>query len=204
MLRNSGKLVGIALLAAGCVHAGKYSPAQNDKPTKFLRVFGSKSPSLSIQIFATYLAANSDCNNRTNWPLTVSLPRSVSIEMPVKESSDSYEAIVQLDNFQEGPCKWLPFSIEYTLKKGDILLNMPVPPVTLVWIASLGNTNSWFAREGPQSMTPLDVSCQQYTQVDKTNVACNMPLGEYRLSADAKELRANFIERKWFTVPFHN
>jgi hypothetical protein len=197
-------LIIVTLVITGCGNLENHSPVPNAKPKNLLHVFGEKSSSLSVEIVGKYQAANSDCDSHTNWPMTVSLPRVVSVEIPVKESAESYEALVPLDYFEEGSCKWLPFSINYTVKKGDVALNMPIPPVPLVWIATPGNTNSWMAREGAHSLPTFDVSCQQYTRDNKTNIACNVPLGKYSLWNDAKEIHANFMERRWFSVPFHN
>ena len=195
-------LAWIAFISIGCV-GQNVIPTKNDRPEKLLHISGRKSSTLSVKIIAVYMTANPDCKKDVNWPMSVYLNRNVKVEIPVVESADNYEAVVPLDMFQQGECKWLPFSVNYVVNKGDIALKMPIPPVTLVWIATPGNTDSWFAQRGTQTILPFDVSCQQYTENKNMYLGCDTPLGHYVMGDDATKLNVNFIERDWFSVPFH-
>lgn len=196
--------ISISIVFSGCVTSDEYSPKENTQPIAQLHISGKKSASLSIGIVATYQAANESCDRKTNWPMTVSLPRFVQVEIPVHEMNDRYEATIQLDKFEKAYCKWLPWSVGYIVKKGDVSVTMPIPPVPLVWIATPGANNIWFAKEGVTDLTAFEVKCQEYKELEKSKLACDSPLGKRNITNMSNKVQVDFIERNWFTVPFHN
>ena len=182
----------------------RYAPIERIQPKQILRISGNKSPSLSIAITVQYMTANKSCDRLINWLEGATSPRIRLIEIPVQQTSNSFETTVALDKFEEGACKWLPWDIGYIVKKDGVVVTMPVPPVPLVWIATPGIDNPLFAKDGVNKLQPFEVMCQEYSIDGKAGLGCQIPLGEYYITNDAKELHVNFLEQAWFKAPFHN
>jgi len=108
-------------LLSGCVFFD-HAPQKNPKPEQFMLISGTMTQLVSLQIIPVYATNNPACEVYVNWLELGNRkgPQTFTLEIPVQQKEDKYEATVPLDEFQEGDCQWRPFKIMVGLRlKGE-------------------------------------------------------------------------------------
>jgi hypothetical protein len=194
-----------AALAAGlsgCDRPGSSSdtPGVNPAPTKFVRVSGTADSSLSIKVSTVYISSEKKCRRVTNWFAGASAPLSERVESPVSRSGAAYVARVSVDHFQEGRCRWRPYSIEfqattrdglttgYFSTVGDVTRHVD-GPVSAIWFPDSGR-----GENGAASIAPLVRECRKMQKGDVAGLLCIPPArGNVTMLAEhATQVQVNF------------
>lgn len=154
-------LVALVFSLSGCASSSidltptkSQAPVANPHPTELLRVFGTVASSFSIRIFTDTLSSAPKCRREINWLEGAYSPIEVWSEVTVHRTGDQYEAIIPIDQYKEGMCRWNLFSIDfYITDKNGVSsdsattygLGLPrnTGPIPFIWVNEPGKIDAY-------------------------------------------------------------
>ncbi len=168
-----------------------YAPDPNPNPTYRIEVSGLNEADFDISMSVKFITANDRCRRTYSWAAGASGPRVTSVALEVQRSGSAYRASGPIDAFKPGYCNWVPFSLNYEIRRGDRRQASPVPPSPVVW----------FVSNGRSSLTPVKIACVISNYQGRQDYLCNVPIGDHKLTLSSHKLEVNFVEQEWRNKP---
>jgi hypothetical protein len=165
--------------ARGLAPTKSEAPVLNSHRKLLVRIFGNVDRSFSVRIFALYLSSAPECRRAMNLLEGAYSPIGVWTELTVHRTRNQYEALVALDRYREGKCRWNARLIAFYITdqngiatEGSALgLELPgnTGPIPFIWVQEPGKEDILVAdptHPGVQTLPTITVRCREGDSVD--------------------------------------
>ena len=190
---------------------GSDVPVANVHPLKAFRLHGHIDPTLSIEVSTQYLSSVEKCRRAPNIFGAIEGafgPLSVWVHSDLHRTGNEYDAMVIIDRYVEGRCRWYPYAVGFFIKTSDGVttgqfetdghgtrhIDRAVP---VIWVNTPGKGDRLsidLAIKGAKSLPALEIGCREVAESGVKGLLCDRqrPSMTAVITEDATDVDVSF------------